>query len=144
MQHWQPYIRAGWDIVMEAQGKSQIYLDSDMELFLVHVIAKTLEKTNIWEEPIAIRMMAAQQLAGLRKARYMQEIGEECLFINGWEIKKPLWPSQTYFVEMGEIAFGMASISTNPVSHLLELASNNFQTMSNVLRTAQNLMLGRT
>lgn len=144
MQHWQPYIRAGWDIVMEAQGKSQIYLESDMELFLVHVIAKTLEKTNIWEEPIAIRMMAAQNLSGLRKARYMQEIGEECLFINGWEIKKPLWPSRTYFVEMGEIAFGMASISTNPVSHLLELASNNFQTMSNVLRTAQNLMLDRT
>jgi hypothetical protein len=128
---------------MEAQGKSQIYLESDMESFLVHVIAKTLEKTNIWEEPVAIRMLAAQNLAGLKKARYMQDIGEECLFINGWEIKKPQWPSQNYFVQMGEIAFGMASISTNPASHLLELASNNFQTMSAVLRTAQNLMLNK-
>ena len=143
MQHWQPYVRAGWEIVMEAQGKSQIYLESDMESFLVHVIAKTLEKTNIWEEPVAIRMLAAQNLAGLKKARYMQDIGEECLFINGWEIKKPQWPSQNYFVQMGEIAFGMASISTNPASHLLELASNNFQTMSAVLRTAQNLMLNK-
>jgi hypothetical protein len=49
MEHWQPYIRAGWEIVMEAQGRSQIYLKSDVEAFLVHVVAKTFNKTDIWQ-----------------------------------------------------------------------------------------------
>jgi hypothetical protein len=40
---------------------------------------------------------------------------------------------------MGEIAFGMASISTRPADKLLELASNNFKLMSTVLKTARTL-----
>ena len=84
MKHWQPYVKAGWEIVMEAQGKSQIFLESDVEAFLVHVIARTIDKTNIWDQPIAIRVLTAQQLSGKTRALALQTIGEECLFINGW------------------------------------------------------------
>ena len=139
MKHWQPYVKAGWEIVMEAQGKSQIFLESDVEAFLVHVIARTLDKPNIWDQPIAIRVLTAQQLSGKTRAQALQTIGEECLFINGWQIKQERWPTKTYFVEMGEIAFGLASTSTRPADKLLELASDNFQLMSSVLKTAQLL-----
>jgi hypothetical protein len=40
---------------------------------------------------------------------------------------------------MGAIAFGMASIATEPTDKLLELVGENFGRMSQVLRTARNL-----
>ena len=139
MKHWQPYIKAGWEIVMEAQGKSQVFLASDMEAFLVHVIARTIDKPNMWERPVAVKILGAQTLSGSHRATALQSIGEECLFIDGWQLKQARWPTQTYFIDMGEIAFGMASISTRPANKLLELASNNFKLMSTVLKTARTL-----
>ena len=124
---------------MEAQGKSQVFLASDMEAFLVHVIARTIDKPNIWDRPIAIKILGAQTLSGTLRATALQSIGEECLFIDGWQVKQARWPTQTYFIDMGEIAFGMASVSTRPADKLLELVSNNFKLMSAILKTARTL-----
>jgi hypothetical protein len=141
MQHWQPYVRAGWELVVEAQGISQTYLEPDVEAFLVHTVARTFQRNDIWEQPVAIRMMTAQSLPNAKKQPAMRTIGEECLFIDAWEIKQTRWPSPTYFSSMGEIAFGMASTASNPADELLELVSNNFKRMSQVLKQAKNLYL---
>lgn len=139
MQNWQPYVRAGWELVAEAQGLTKTYLQSDVEAFLVHTIARTLERTDIWEEPVAIKLMSAQTKPGLTKRIELRSVGEECLFIDAWEIKQRRWPSPRYFQDMGAIAFGMASVATEPVDEMLELVSTNFGRMSQVLRTVKNL-----
>lgn len=139
MQNWQPYVRAGWEIVTEAQGISKTYLQPDVEAFLVHTIARTFERTDIWEEPVAIKILTAQTKPGLTKRIELRSVGEECLFIDAWEIKQRRWPSPRYFQDMGSIAFGMASIATEPVDEMLELVSTNFGRMSQVLRTVKNL-----
>jgi hypothetical protein len=141
MQHWQPYVRAGWEIVVEAQGASQTFLEPDVEAFLVHTVARTIDRTNIWDEPIAIKLLTAQSLPGSKRKPIMRTIGEECLFIDAWGIKQPRWPSPSYFADMGEIAFGIASTSTNPADELLELVSTNFKRMSAVLKQAKVLHL---
>ncbi len=124
---------------MEAQGKSQTYLESDLEAFLVHSVARNMENPRIWEEPIAIKMLTAQQLPREQRTVILRSVGEECLFIDAWQIKQPRWPSPRYFQDMGEIAFGLASTTTRPPDALLELASTNFHTLSKVLRTARDL-----
>lgn len=139
MQNWQPYVRAGWELVTEAQGISKTYLQPDVEAFLVHTIARTFERTDIWEEPVAIKLMTAQTKPGLTKRIELRSVGEECLFIDAWQIKQQRWPGPRYFQEMGSIAFGMASIALEPVDEMLELVSTNFGRMSQVLRTARNL-----
>lgn len=139
MQHWGSYVKAGWEIVAEAQGQSNMFLQSDMEAFLVHTIARTLERTDIWDEPVAIKLLSAQHKPGLTKRIELRTVGEECLFIDAWQIKQSKWPSQNYFSNMGEIAFGMASIATQPVDALLEQVSTNFKRMSMVLRHARDL-----
>lgn len=139
MQHWQPYVKAGWEIVVEAQGHINTYLQSDVEAFLVHTIARTFERTDIWNEPIAIKLLSAQNKPGLTKCIELRSVGEECLFIDAWEIKQRRWPSLHYFQDMGTIAFGMASVATEPADKLLELVGENFGRMSQVLRTAKNL-----
>lgn len=139
MNYWTNYIKAGWELVMEAQGASSQYLDHDMELFLVHVIARTFERTDIWDEPIAIKLMTAQCLPVHQKQSALRTIGEECLFIDAWEIKQPRWPNPVYFHDMGKIAFGFASIVSRPIDELLESASTNFSQVSKVLRHARDL-----
>lgn len=139
MRYWQNYVKAGWEVVMEAQGRSQTYLESDLEAFLVHSVARNMENTRIWEEPIAVRMLTAQQLPREQRQPILRAVGEECLFIDAWQIRQPRWPSPKYFQDMGEIAFGMASTTTRPPDTLLELVSANFPTLSRVLRTARDL-----
>ena len=139
MQNWQPYVKAGWELVVEAQGVSQTYLEPDVEAFLVHTVARRFERTDLWEQPIAIKMLSAQNLPGRQRQPIMRGIGEECLFIDAWEIKQRRWPTLQYFADVGEIAFGMASTSTNPADELLELVSANFKFMSRVLRQVKNL-----
>lgn len=139
MKNWQPYVHAGWELVCEAQGVSKTYLQPDIESYLVHTIARTFERTDIWEQPIAIKMMSAQSSPGLTKRIELRNVGEECLFIDAWQIKQAKWPSQNYFSNMGEIAFGMASLATEPVDELLEQVSTNFRRMSMVLRYARDL-----
>lgn len=124
---------------MAAQGQSQTYLESDLEAFLVHSIARNMENTHIWEEPIAIKMLSAQQLPRERRQPILRTVGEECLFIDAWQIRQPRWPSPHYFQDMGEIAFGMASTATRPPDALLESVGTNFRTLSRVLRTARDL-----
>jgi len=141
MKHWEPYVRAGWEMVMEAQGASKTYLVPDVEAFLVHTIARTIDRTDVWEEPIAIKMMTAQTKPGLTKRIELRNVGEEFLFIDAWEFKQRRWPSPNYFKDMGSIAFGMASVATRPIDTTLELVSEHFTTMSHVLRQVRDLHL---
>lgn len=126
---------------MEAQGQCQTYLEPDVESFLVFTVARSFEKTSIWSEPVAVKMLEAQTLPKTQRQPLLQSVGEECLFIDAWQIKQPRWPSPNYFKDMGEIAFGMASTASIPADALLELASANFATMSRVLRQVRDLYL---
>lgn len=143
MKFWSEYVRAGWELVVEAQGASQLHLDTDMEAFLVHVVARTIERTDIWNEPIAIKLMTAQNLPKYQKQSALRTIGEECLFIDAWQIRQPKWPGPRYFHDMGVIAFGYASIASNPADDLLDAAAANFSTVSKVLRCTRDLYLNK-
>lgn len=144
MKFWAEYVRAGYDMVMEAQGYSQLYLDNDMESFLVHVVARTFERTDIWNEPVAIKLMTAQQLPQHQRQLALRTVGEECLFIDSWQVKQNRWPSPRYFEDMGKLAFGFASTASRPHDDLLEAAGNNFKQASLVLRSVRDLYLKRT
>lgn len=137
--YWQPYVRASWELVMEAQGQSQTYLEPDVETFLVHTMARSFDRPNIWDQPVAIKMLSAQQLPKSQQQPLLKQVGEECLFIDAWQIRQPRWPNPNYFKDMGEIAFGMASLASRPADELLDLASNQFKTMSRVLRQVRDL-----
>jgi len=143
MKHWQSYVRASWQLVVEAQGTTKTYLEPDVETFLVHVMARSFERTDFWSVPIAIKMLEAKSLPVNAKKPVLRSVGEECLFIDAWEFKKPRWPDNTYFKQMGSIAFGMASVATRPPDELLDIASLQFDTMSQVLRGVRDLYLSK-
>lgn len=140
MTYWESYVRASWELVVEAQGRSQIFLDTDIEAFLVFTMAKNIDKpTAIWQQPVATRMLEAKSLPLGQQRAVLQAVGEECLFIDAWQIKHNRWPGEDYFEKMGRIAFGMASTLLRPPDTVLEVASTQFNIISQVLRQVRDL-----
>ena len=139
MDHWQSYIRASWELVLEAEGRSHEYLDEGIESFLVHTMARNFENLSLWEKPIGVTMLEAKHMPGQKRKETMRRVGEECLIIDAWQLKQRRWPTPTYFREMGSMAFGFAAISTRPPDDLLDQVGNNFGRLSRVLRTVRDL-----
>lgn len=123
MQHWDDYVRAAYDLVMESEGITQIYLRDPVECYVVHLFAKNFRRTTIGEHPVAIKMLEASQRGS---GKHFEPIADECLLIHSYPLKPKLWPTQTYYQDMGKIAYGMAG--NDPME-------KNFQQASEVLHT---------
>ena len=115
MTHWQDYIRAAYDLILESEGQSAVYLDSEVETYIVHLFAKNFTRTDIGEQPIAIQILSTTNY---------QPVADECLLINSYPLKRRRWPSETYYIEMGKTAYGLANI---------EIMEQNFEQASRVL-----------
>lgn len=115
--YWQDYIRAAYDLILEGEGQSSTFLDNEVEVYLVHLFAKNFRRTDIGEQPIATQILASKNY---------QPIGDECLLINSYPLKRRRWPTETYYVEMGTIAYGLAN---------LPKMEENFEKASRVLHT---------
>lgn len=100
---------------MESEGLSETYLDTEVETYVVHLLAKNFVKLNIDEEAIAIQILNGKDY---------QHIGDECLLINSYPLKRRRWPTDTYYRDMGTIAYGMANIT---------VMESNFDDASRVL-----------
>lgn len=117
MVYWQEYVRAAYDLIIESEGLSSTFLDHEVEAYVVHLFAKNFNRTDIGDTPVAIQILSTDNY---------QPIGDECLLINSFPLKKRRWPSNTYYIEMGTIAYGMANLT---------LMEKNFENASKVLHT---------
>lgn len=125
---WSPYIKAGWQLVMDSEGRTQIHLKEELESYLVHMMARTMIDPGIPPDIICIEFANAK-----RKDDY-RRIGDSCLLIDAWGIKKSKTVSPNYYENMGKIAYSYASIKSHPIDELFEVVSKNFTFLSKVLR----------
>ena len=123
IQHWQEYLKVSYDLILESEGQVRVYLDDQVEAYLVHLFAKNFERTDIYNEAIALRMLSVKNRDEYRP------IADECLLIDTWPIKHRRWPSDRYFKDMGSIAYGLAG---------LDYMEINFNQASRVLRQVLN------
>jgi hypothetical protein len=105
MKNWFDYVKVGYDLIVEAEDKSRVILEHDVEAYIVHMFARNLERTDIGEIPIAIQLMEAM---GNSNREVMSQVGDECLLINSFPFKRKRWPSVSYYVDMGTISYGFA------------------------------------
>jgi len=120
--YWQEYVRAAYDLVLESEGRCNIFLDHDVEAYIVHLFAKNFNRTDIGQQPIAIQLM--QEMQKPKKHAKYQPIADECLLINSYPLKRKHWPSETYYRDMGCIAYSLAN--------LIEI-ENNFENATKIL-----------
>ena len=106
MSKWFDYVRSCYDLVIETEGKVNIVLEHNVEAYLVHLMANNFERTDIGEKIISIELMQAMQTG--RREQY-KDVGDECLLIHSYPLRRGRWPSQTYYQDMGMIAYGYAN-----------------------------------
>lgn len=126
--NWHPFIKSSWELVMESEGKTKIYLQEELESYLVFMMARTITDTGIPPDIIALEFAKAKT-----KNDY-QKIGDSCLFIDAWDVKRAKMVSANYYSDMGKIAYSSASLKDRPCDELMENVSQNFEFLSRVLR----------
>lgn len=105
MIHYLEYVKVCFDLVIESEQVTQVILPHNAEAYLVHLMARNFERTDIGEYAIALQML--ENLNKKNKAEY-DKIGDECLLIQSYPLKKGRWPSETYYAEMGKMAYYLA------------------------------------
>lgn len=137
MKYWQEYIRSSYELVLEAEGKTQTFLNEDTESYLVRLLAKWFDRADIPPEtPVAILMMTAMQSSRDRD-QHFANVADICLFYDSFKIKQHRWPTVNYYKDMGTTAYGMAYVSgNNDVYNQLE---TNFVLCSKVLGKLKSL-----
>ena len=107
--HWFDYVRVCYDLIIASERDNQVILEHEAEAYVVHLMARNFERTDIGEQTIAIRLL--ENFHQHNKKEYAL-IGDECLLIQSFPLKRQRWPSEDYYVSMGQMAYYMADNET--------------------------------
>jgi hypothetical protein len=133
MKHFLTYVKYSYDLIVEAEIKTSVNLDHEIERFVVHTFAKYLDHPNIPTDTIAIKMLKTINEHGVNRKLHFQQIAEECLLIDGLSINENRWPSKIYFKDMGKLALEYRAYSENPPDLLYTHIAKDFDKISFVL-----------
>lgn len=131
---WQPYIKASWEMVMAAEGKTLLMLDEELESYLVHMMARNFR--NAQKMPPEIICL---ELGRARSATDYRDIGDSCLFVDAWNVKRARLVSRDYYQHMGQIAYTHAAVASRPFDAFLERVAREFKSLSHVLAGVRQL-----
>jgi hypothetical protein len=131
---WQPYIKASWEMVMAAEGKTLLMLDEELESYLVHMMARNFR--NAQKMPPEIICL---ELGRARSAADYRDIGDSCLFVDAWNVKRARLVSHDYYQRMGQIAYTHAAVASRPFDAFLERVAREFKSLSHVLAGVRQL-----
>ena len=106
MSKWFDYVKSCYDLVIESEGLLNVMLEHDVEAYVVHLMANNFTRNDIGVKIISVELLEAMQSGN--KERY-KDVGDECLLIHSYPLKKQKWPSNTYYRDMGMIAYGYAN-----------------------------------
>lgn len=135
MKYFLTYVKHSYEVIIDAEAKTKINLEHDVEAFMVHTFAKYMEQPNIPTDAIAIQMMQTLNENNDKRKTNFQKIAEECLLINGLKLNKRKWPSENYYKDMGMLAFGYRAYTDKPPELFYEKLATQFQIMSYLLNS---------
>ena len=100
---WNEYVKASYDLIIESEGRSHVYLADDVEVYIVNLFARNFTRTDIGSIPIA------KQILETNDFRKYSPIADECLLINSYPLRRSKWPSESYYKELGVLAYKRAN-----------------------------------
>jgi hypothetical protein len=122
---WFEYVKSCYDLVLESEKTTSIILNHEVEAYIVHLLAKNFERTDIGDNIMAFQIMEALHK---KNNSELLSIGDECLLIYSYPFRKSKWPSNDYYKDIGIIAYGLAN-------HIME---KHFNLASKILYTVFN------
>jgi hypothetical protein len=104
-KHWFEYVKSCYDLVIESEGRTHLILEHEVEAYVVHLMARNFERTDIGNIAVSIQVLTALQK---RRREELIATADECLLIHSFPLKRGRWPSETYYQDIGTTAYGMA------------------------------------
>ena len=104
-KHWFEYVKSCYDLVIETEGKTQLILDHEVEAYVVHLMARNFDRTDIGTTAMTFKMFDAIHS---RRRDDLVAVADECLLIHSFPLKRHRWPTGTYYQDLGTTAYGMA------------------------------------
>ena len=129
---------ASWqNILSEIQAKNSIYLGDELESYMVFMLMRFVEKFELVDTIVSMDILASQQLSDNIKEVKLRDVGDSCLIFAG------LFPGRaykrnvknTYYVEMGQLAYSMLSnVKTIQLANVYSALANNFPLLVRLLK----------
>jgi hypothetical protein len=129
--NWQPYIRASWEIVMECENRSQLFLDEELESYLVHMMARNFRNAPLVPDIVCLEFSRARTTEDFRR------IGDSCLFVDAWGVQRAHLVDADYYERLGQTAYAYAAAVSRPIDDLFNRIAREFGLLSQVLRSAK-------
>jgi hypothetical protein len=133
MKYFMDYVKASYEVILMGESRTGINLDHEIEAYVVHTYARYMEK------PIAIQYMSSLNSTTETKKKLLEKVAEECLLINGLKLNKRRWPSETYFLDMGQLALETRAFTIRPPELFYEAIARQLPRISIVLDSVKNI-----
>lgn len=133
MTNWAEYVKASYDLVMEAQSRASTVLDYDVSAFVVHTVAKYMTTPINTDEAVAIKLLQAVNAPRAQRKPALLSVCEECVLIDGLQLHRNRWVSSDYYKNMGIIAAEQCAYAERPPDELYIRVAQQFTVISNTL-----------
>lgn len=134
MTNWETYVKESYDLVRRAENELTVTLAHEVEAYIVHLFAYYLDKPLVNTVPIGIKLLSASNLPVPTRKEVFKSVGDECLLINAMEWNKRRWPSDSYYADMGQMAYINRAYAERPAEDLYDDLAQEFQTATRILR----------
>ena len=134
---------AQWhSLICEAECAANIYLDEELQSYLVFLLMRFLSKPDIAGKILALDYIESHMSSGQHKQNTLRDVGDICLLHAGLFPKraKRKRVSDSYFIELGSGAYHHLSVVVeNQIADLYYRLSQSFVPIRDLLNTMRNL-----
>lgn len=134
MTNWEVYIKESYELIKRAECELTVNLEHNIEAYLVHLFAHYIDKPSVNTEPVGVKLLASNTLPTVQRKHVLKEVGDECLMVHAMEWGKNRWPSNTYYADLGQIAYVNRAYLVQPPEDIFDDLAVSFNTATQILR----------
>lgn len=124
-------------LVYEAQANTQIVLPENSESYLVFLLMRFAQTTQLMESVIALDFLEAMSVSGRRRVELLQDVGDKSLLLCGLfpGIASKRRVGLEYFLDIGQAAYlTISELNHTQSADLYSQLSDQFRNMQLILQ----------
>lgn len=133
MTNWEIYVKESYDLVRRAECELTVNLPHEIEAYVVHLFAHFMDKPMVNTEPLCLKMLESTNRPTAQRKHILKEVGDECLLIHSMRWGQRQWPTETYYSDMGTMAYMARAYAERPPEGLFDELAYEFHTATKIL-----------
>jgi len=137
-----PSETAQWHaLINEAQAHSSVHLDEELESYLVFLLMRFMQETDVASSILALEYLDSLQKAGQQRHDILKDVGDKCLLFAGLFPERALKRrvQLSYFIDLGQSAYSELSSTEVSLAQLFNNLCEGFVPLVDVLLATRDL-----